>query len=46
MHTPVEIIGLDDADNTIRLLAEYILSLAPTDTFVPGLAKPAKKAGR
>ena len=46
MHTPVEIIGLDDADNTIRLLAEYILSLTPTDTFVPGLARPAKKAGR
>jgi len=46
MHTPVEVLSLDDTDNTIRLLTEYILSLQPTDTFVPGVAKAAKKAGR
>jgi endoglucanase len=36
MHTPVEVISLRDADNTIRLLTEYIASLKPTDTFIPG----------
>jgi endoglucanase len=36
MHTPSEIISLRDADNAIRLLAEYILTLKPTDTFIPG----------
>lgn len=36
MHTPSEIISLKDADNAIRLLTEYILSLKPTDTFIPG----------
>jgi endoglucanase len=36
MHTPSEIISLRDADNTIRLLTEYLLTLKPTDTFIPG----------
>jgi endoglucanase len=36
MHTPVEVISLGDADNTIRLLTEYVLSLKATDTFIPG----------
>ncbi|MBM4019661.1 MAG: M42 family metallopeptidase [Planctomycetes bacterium] len=36
MHTPAEVISLKDADNAIRLLAEYVLSLRPTDTFIPG----------
>jgi len=36
MHTPVEVISLGDADNTIRLLTEYIVSLKVTDTFIPG----------
>lgn len=40
MHTPVEVISLDDADNTIRLLTEYTLTLKPADTFIPGLSKP------
>ncbi|MBE3123269.1 MAG: M42 family metallopeptidase [Planctomycetes bacterium] len=43
MHTPVEVISLTDADNTIRLLAEYVLSLKPGDTFIP---MAAKRAGR
>ena len=36
MHTPVEVVSLGDADNTIRLLTEYVLSLKATDTFIPG----------
>jgi putative aminopeptidase FrvX len=36
MHTPVEVVSLRDADNTIRLLTEYIVTLKPTDTFIPG----------
>jgi endoglucanase len=39
MHTPVEMVSLKDLDNTIRLLAEYVLSLKPGDTFVPGVSK-------
>jgi len=46
MHTPVELISLRDADHTIRLLTEYVLSLKPTDTFIPGIRKTAGKAGR
>jgi len=46
MHTPVEIVSLDDADNTVRLLTEYLLTLKPTDTFIPGLAKPKGKRKR
>jgi len=44
MHTPVEVVSLRDADQTIRLLTEYVLSLKPTDTFVPGPGRP--EAGR
>jgi len=36
MHSPNEVVSLKDADNCIRLLTEYVLSLRPTDTFVPG----------
>jgi len=42
MHTPVEVLSLNDADSTIRLLVEYILTLKPTDTFVPGISKAGK----
>ena len=38
MHSPNELISLKDADQCIRLLTEYVLSLKPTDTFIPGLA--------
>jgi endoglucanase len=37
MHTPVEVISLRDADHTVRLLTEYVLSLKATDAFVPGV---------
>jgi endoglucanase len=43
MHTAVEVVCLGDLDHTIRLLAEYVLSLKPGDTFVPALRKPAAK---
>jgi endoglucanase len=43
MHTPVEVLSLDDADNTIRLLVEYILTLKTGDTFVPGVSQGARK---
>jgi len=46
MHTPVEVISLDDADNLIRLLTEYILTLKPADTFIPGTSKSAGKRKR
>ena len=38
MHSPNELISLKDADNCIRLLTEYVLSLTPADTFIPGLS--------
>ena len=45
MHTPVEMISLDDVDNAIRLLVEYILTLKPTDTFIPGVSKRSGARG-
>jgi putative aminopeptidase FrvX len=36
MHTPVEVISLEDLDNASRLLAEVICALKPTSTFIPG----------
>lgn len=35
MHTPVEIISLKDLENTARLLADYVQSLKPGDSFIP-----------
>jgi putative aminopeptidase FrvX len=35
MHTPVEMISLDDLDNTSKLLAAYILGLTPKTDFTP-----------
>lgn len=43
MHSPNEIASLADLDNCIRLLAEYVLSLKPTDTFIPGARKPGRR---
>ena len=43
MHTAVEVVSLADLDNTIRLLVWYVLSLKPTDTFIPGAAKKGKQ---
>ena len=35
MHTPVEMISLDDLDNVSKLLAEYIMGLSPRTDFTP-----------
>ncbi|NIA21022.1 MAG: M20/M25/M40 family metallo-hydrolase [Anaerolineaceae bacterium] len=40
MHSPNEVVSLKDLDNAIRLLTEYVLSLKPTDRFIPGISKP------
>jgi endoglucanase len=37
MHTPVEMISLDDLDNTSKLLAEFLVELDPAQKFIPGL---------
>jgi tetrahedral aminopeptidase len=42
MHSPNELVSLKDLDNIIKLLAEYVLSLRPGDTFIPGLSKARK----
>lgn len=36
MHTPVEVISLEDLENTSRLLAEFLSELKPDQTFIPG----------
>ncbi len=33
MHTPHEMVALSDVEATVRLLAEFIRSLRPSDTF-------------
>ena len=35
MHTPVEMISLKDAQNTIRLLVEFVAALKPNMDFTP-----------
>jgi len=35
MHTPVEVISLDDLDNTCKLLTAYIIGLSSTVDFTP-----------
>ncbi|MCX5757363.1 MAG: M42 family metallopeptidase [Candidatus Hydrogenedentes bacterium] len=35
MHSPVELISLQDAENTARLIAEWIASLKSTINFIP-----------
>jgi endoglucanase len=35
MHTPVEIVALDDLDNTAKLLAEFALSVDANANFIP-----------
>jgi endoglucanase len=36
MHTPVEVISLDDLDNASRLLAEFLVGMDPEQSFIPG----------
>lgn len=35
IHTPIEVISLDDVDNTSRLLAEFLAQLKPGTDFIP-----------
>ena len=35
MHTPVEVVSIDDVDNTVKLLAETILAMKPAMDFTP-----------
>ena len=36
MHTPVEVISLDDLDHASRLLADVLCEMKPDQTFIPG----------
>jgi len=36
MHTPVEMVSLDDLDNISKLLSEFLRELRPSQKFIPG----------
>jgi putative aminopeptidase FrvX len=36
MHTPVEVLSLDDVENTVRLLAGLLSRLGEASSFIPG----------
>jgi endoglucanase len=35
IHTPVEVLSLEDLDNASRLLAEFLANLKPDTSFIP-----------
>ena len=35
MHSPVEMVSLKDAENCAKLLAEWVLTLKSTTSFIP-----------
>ncbi len=37
MHTAVEVISLEDLDNTSRLLADFIADMDPEQKYIPGM---------
>ena len=37
MHTPIEMCDLRDAENAAKLIADTIMSLDETSTFIPGI---------
>ena len=37
MHTPVEVISLEDLENTSKLLAEFLVEMDPAQKYIPGL---------
>ena len=37
MHTPTEVISLDDVEATIKLLVRFVVDLEPGLSFVPGM---------
>lgn len=44
MHTPTEVIALEDLENTVRLITRFALDLDEDDCFVPGIADPVRAA--
>lgn len=44
MHTPTEVIDLDDLDATVKLATRFVLDLGENATFVPGMADQAAGA--
>lgn len=45
MHTPTEVISLDDLDATVRLITRFALDLEEDACFVPGIADPVRHVG-
>jgi endoglucanase len=35
MHSPVEVVSLDDLDNAAKLLAEFCAGVAPDSDWIP-----------
>lgn len=35
MHTPVEVLSLEDLDHTVRLLTAFVLAVGPDTSFIP-----------
>lgn len=46
MHTPTEVIALEDLENTVRLITRFALDLDEDACFVPGIAEPVCRAQR
>lgn len=44
MHTPTEVIALEDLENTVRLITRFALDLDEDACFVPGIADPVRAA--
>ncbi|MFA0783360.1 M42 family metallopeptidase [Fervidibacter sacchari] len=36
MHSPVEMVALSDLENAAKLIAAFVASLSPEDSFIPG----------
>ena len=36
MHTPVEVISMEDLENASKLLAEFLVEMDPKQSFIPG----------
>lgn len=44
MHTPTEVIALEDLESTVRLITRFALDLDEDACFVPGIADPVRAA--
>jgi putative aminopeptidase FrvX len=38
MHSPVEMVALNDLENAAKLIAAFVAPLKPTDEFTPSTA--------